>query len=263
MKRKYKIIKFKIYFIKITKGGKMTKGETIIIGSGQLAKSFENFSNKKVLIFASGVSNSHCINPNEFKREKNLLVQMLNQHQDKKFVYFSSCALSALDYPKSDYYKHKKEMEDIIKENSDLYYIFRIPQLFGKLKDHKTLVNYLYKSIKNNEKFKVFSEAYRYVIEIYDVKLLVEEFLRYEESCTTIDIANPYNYSVMELVNVIEKVVGQKANYELVTKYDGYTLDFTNLTNFMQNYKLDLGFGEEYFRNKIVNCIDTNIVKEK
>lgn len=105
----------------------------MIIGSGQLAKVFAKSQIKDdVCIFASGVSNSSCTDEKQFEREKNLLVDTLKKNSDKKFVYFSSCALSAIEYPKNDYYKHKVNMEDIIKEHSNNYYIFRVPQLFWR-----------------------------------------------------------------------------------------------------------------------------------
>ena len=145
----------------------------MIIGSGQLAKTFEDSTLSNTVIFASGVSNSNITDIKQFEREKCLLVNTLEKNKDKKFVYFSSCALSAPKYPKNAYYEHKRQMEELIKEYSTNYYIFRIPQLFGALKHHKTLINFLYEAIINEEFFKVYNQAYRYVIEIDDVRKLV------------------------------------------------------------------------------------------
>lgn len=91
----------------------------------------------------------------------------------------SSCALSAIEYPKNDYYKHKANMEDIIKEHSNNYYIFRVPQLFGDFILHKTLINFIYKAIVHEHKFNVYNESYRYVIEINDVRKLVEKLFEF------------------------------------------------------------------------------------
>ncbi len=207
----------------------------MVIGNGQLAKIFINSSMNldNVCIFASGVSNSSCVDINQFEREKNLLINTLKNIDDKKFVYFSSCALSASEYPKNEYYKHKKNMEDIIKEYSNNYYIFRIPQLFGDLILHKTLINFIYKSIEHNHKFMVYDEAYRYVIEINDVKKIVEAYLEYSNSCITVDIANNHRYKVLDIVNIFEKLLSKKANYELVQKKDSYTLNLSEIQNFI------------------------------
>lgn len=223
-----------------------------IIGTGQLAKIFQNsdIDLNNVCIFASGVSNSSCVDIYQFQREKELLVETLKNNSDKKFVYFSSCALSASEYPKNDYYKHKANMEDIIKKYSDKYYIFRIPQLFGDLILHKTLINFIYKSIEHNHKFNIYDEAYRYVIEINDVQRLVESYLD-NDGCMTVDLSNPYRYKVLDIVYIFEKLLNKKAHYEVVQKEDKYTLDLTSLENFVKEKKIDIDFGEEYLIKKL------------
>ncbi|MBE3607086.1 NAD(P)-dependent oxidoreductase [Campylobacter sp. RM13119] len=223
----------------------------MIIGNGQLAKAFQKSKLKdNVCIFASGVSNSSCVDEEQFERERKLLMDTLKSIGNKKFVYFSSCALSAPEYPKNDYYKHKENMENTIKQYSKNYYIFRIPQLFGDLILHNTLINFIYKVIGHDHKFNVYDESYRYVIEINDVRKLVENYLD-TPSCITVDLANPYRYKVLDIVKIFEKLFGKKANYELVQKEDQYTLDLTSLEKFVKNKKIDIEFGEEYLVNKL------------
>ncbi len=224
----------------------------MIIGNGQLAKCFlEKQLKHDTCIFASGVSNSSCTDEKQFEREKNLLIGTLENSSDKKFVYFSSCALSAPEYPKNDYYKHKANMEDIIKEYSNNYYIFRIPQLFGDLILHKTLINFIYKSIEHNHKFNIYDEAYRYVIEINDVIKIVESYLTHHDSCMTVDIANTYRYKVLDIVQIFEKILNKKANYEVIQKKDKYILDLTSLEKFIKEKRIDIDFGEEYLIKKL------------
>ncbi len=225
----------------------------MIIGSGQLAKAFQKSKLKDdTCIFASGVSNSSCTDERQFEREKNLLIDTLKNNSDKKFVYFSSCALSAIEYPKNDYYKHKANMEDIIKEHSKKYYIFRVPQLFGDFIDnHKTLINFIYTSIEYNQKFNIYDEAYRYVIEINDVIKIVESYLTHHDSCMTVDIANTYRYKVLDIVQIFEKILNKKANYEVIQKKDKYTLDSRNMIDFINRNKLNFKFGKDYLNNQI------------
>lgn len=223
-----------------------------VIGNGQLAKIFKE---KQIVanscIFASGVSNSACIDEKQFKREETLLIDTLENCKDKKFVYFSSCALSALEYPKNAYYIHKEKMENIIKEYSKNYYIFRIPQLFGDLILHKTLINFIYKSIVHNHRFNVYDEAYRYVIEINDVYMLVNEYLTHSKSCITVDLANPYRYKVLDIVETFEKLLDKKANYEILQKEDKYILDLSSLEHFIKDKGINIDFGEEYLMHKL------------
>ncbi len=225
----------------------------MIIGNGQLAKAFQKSKLKDdTCIFASGVSNSSCTDKNQFEREKNLLIDTLKNNSDKKFVYFSSCALSAIEYPKNDYYKHKANMEDIIKEHSKKYYIFRVPQLFGDFIDnHKTLINFIYTSIEYNQKFNIYDEAYRYVIEINDVIKIVESYLTHHDSCMTVDIANTYRYKVLDIVQIFEKILNKKANYEIIQKEDKYILDLTSLENFIKKKEIEIDFGRDYLLKKL------------
>jgi len=222
-----------------------------VIGNGQLAKAFHNFLDNNVVILASGVSNSNCTDKQQFEREKNLLVDTLNKNKDTKFVYFSSCALSADEYPQNDYYRHKESMENIIKKYSNNYYIFRLPQLFGDLILHKTLINFIYKSIEHNHKFNVYDEAYRYVIEINDVRKIVETYLKHHDSCMTIDIANTYRYKVLDIVETFENLLNKKADYEIVKKEDKYILDLFHNNTFIKEHNLNILFGKNYLKHHL------------
>lgn len=223
----------------------------MIIGSGQLAQIFQGLYLENTIIFASGVSNSNCMDIKEFKREEILLIETLKKNQDKKFVYFSSCALSAVDYKKNDYYVHKANMEAIVKRYSNSYYIFRIPQLFGDLMKHPTLINFLYNSIQNETEFQVYSDAYRYVIDINDLKLLVEIYVKQDNANIVIDVANPYKYKVTEIVSIFEELLDKKAKYEIINKKDDYILDLSSLKLFLEQYNLNLHFGEQYLYKKL------------
>lgn len=229
------------------------KGIFMIIGNGQLAKTFKEdrcfFDN--VVIFASGVTNSDCRDDREFSREKELLEKTLIENNDKRFVYFSSCALSAEDYEKNEYYQHKQHMEDIIRANSKNYLIFRIPQLFGNLIRHKTIINFFYKSIQQQQQFNIFDEAYRYVIEIKDVKKLVKAYLEFSNQCNIVDLANPYRYKVFDIVKILEQLLEKKAVYQILEKEDKYRLDFSQMKDFIKAHSIHMAFGPDYLFNKL------------
>lgn len=225
----------------------------MVVGGGQLAKAFSSYKNNTdVVIFASGVSNSNCTGILEFKREESLLVNTLKENENKIFVYFSSCALSAEEYPKNAYYDHKAEMERVIQKHSNNYLIFRVPQLFGKLIPHGTLINFIYGTVKNEIRFEIYDNAYRYVIEINDVVKLVTTYIQYSANrCSIIDIANTYRYSISDIVNVFEKLLNKKANVKLVHKEDQYTLDLTYVQSFIVTNNIDIHFGKDYLEQKL------------
>ncbi len=229
----------------------------MIIGNGQLAQTFKNTQSDmdNVVIFASGVSNSKCIDGKEFYREKKLLIKTLEENQAKKFVYFSSSAISAKDYPKNAYYQHKKKMEDIIKKKSCNYYIFRVPQLFGELKTHKTIINFLYESVRDEKEFKVYDNAYRYVIEINDLYKIVKNFIEFSDANIIVDIANPYRYNVLNIVNIFETLLSKKARYKIIAKDDQYLLNLNLLEDFIKEHQLDMNFGKDYLVEKLKRYI--------
>lgn len=223
----------------------------MIIGNGQLAQAFSEKDSTHVIIFASGVPNSNCTNEEQFDRERNLLLSTLETNGDKKFVYFSSCALSSEEYPKNRYYQHKAQMEELIKSHSNSYYIFRIPQLFGKLKEHNTIINFFYNKIIHNEEFVVYDKAYRYVIEINDVVTLVMKYLEVFSANITVDLANTYRYSVIEIIQTLERLTNQKASYDLVEKIDAYELNLSELEAFVRAEKLSIPFSECYLEERL------------
>lgn len=230
----------------------------MIIGRGQIAQSFANCQLNNCIIFASGVSDSTCQDKNHFLREKALILDTLQNNANKTFVYFSSCALSDQSYPKNAYYKHKANMENLIKGSGNPYYIFRLPQVFGRLDERPTLINFIYHKIKNQEEFSLFDNAYRYVIDVKDLKIIVETAFKYQKKNTIIDIANPYKYKVIEIVALIEKLCGIQANYQLIEKTDEYTLDLAVIKNLILQNNLSLDFGENYLELRLMNYIEHN-----
>lgn len=236
----------------------------MIVGSGQLAKAFRGSDNlSEFIVFASGVANSSCVDKNEFEREKSMLIKCLDELDNRKIIYFSSCALSASDYPLSPYYEHKKKMEELIKSYTDQHYIFRVPQLFGKIKKHPTLLNFLYFAIKEQKEIKVYNGAYRYVIELSDLKKIVLRYIATNNPGIVLDVANNYRYSVLDIVHVLEKAIGQTAIYKLLNSDDGYFLDLEPLKDFMSQNGWESWFGKDYLNKKIHRHIqDLDVSKE-
>jgi len=222
----------------------------MVVGSGQIANIFNKAVFDDTVIFASGVSNSNCTDIREFQREKNLLNLYIKKFPEKKIVYFSSCALSAEEYEKNIYYQHKENMEDFIFSHSKEYIIFRVPQLFGSLMQHSTLINFLYSKLIKEEKFTVYTKAYRYVIFIDDLFTLSMYFIQKHKNLI-IDIANPYKYSIYEIISAIEKITKKKAIYQIVEKEDQYDLDVSQLNMYLRQDNINVDFGKDYLYKKL------------
>tara|TARA_R110000868_G_scaffold121330_1_gene321813 strand:+ start:274 stop:798 length:525 start_codon:yes stop_codon:yes gene_type:complete len=112
-----------------------------IIGNGDIATALKYTDNvvidrEDVIFFASGVSNSSEIKPEPYQRELTLL---MSQPKDKHLVYFSSLSIY---YSKTEYARHKRIMENTIRNHWNSYTIVRIGNIdWGK--NPNTLINYL------------------------------------------------------------------------------------------------------------------------
>jgi UDP-2-acetamido-2,6-beta-L-arabino-hexul-4-ose reductase len=224
----------------------------MVIGSGQLASSFCSLAHsKEVIIFASGVSNSNTNDHALFLRERELLLETLLRYKGCVIVYFSSCALSAKGYYLNAYYQHKRAMESLILSHSQHYYIFRLPQLFGDLKEHSTLINFFYYAIKDQQHFTLYSDAYRYVIDIDDTVYLVKKYLLHHSPKLVVDLANSHKYRVKEIVEILESLLDKRGDYDEVSYSDDYHLNLEPLHHFMNRLGVNLGFGVSYLEERL------------
>ena len=126
----------------------------MILGSGDIASAIKD--NKKLLFFASGVSNSKETRESEYEREENLL---LEQNPNKHIVYFSSLCVF---YSHTRYAQHKNMMESIIKDTFKHYTIMRLGNItWGN--NPNTIINYFRNEKKNKRAIEIRDE-YRYII---------------------------------------------------------------------------------------------------
>lgn len=136
----------------------------MIIGNGDIASVLTDIPDR--LYFVSGVSSGTETRESEFKRETDLL---LEQDKSKHIVYCSSLCVFYSDTP---YAKHKRNMEKLIRDNFKHYAILRLGNItWGK--NPKTLLNFIFNKIKNNQPFEI-KDAYRYLVDKEDFLHWVE-----------------------------------------------------------------------------------------
>ncbi len=232
----------------------------MIIGSGLIAKSLKKSlcDNDDILIFASGVSNSSETAHISFDRERLLLEESLEVSNKNQmlFIYFSSCALIDSQHLEIPYYEHKYEMEQLIKKQAENFIIFRLPQLIGKNENKHTLINYLVDKIKIEDSFQLWQGSTRYLIEVNDLKIILESLV-FDKSLwnNTIDIANPYRYTVEEIVMIIASFINKQAHYVLSDKKDSYMLNLDRFLNLCEKKSIDIDFGKNYLYQKLEEII--------
>ena len=221
----------------------------MVVGTGLLAKAFLEYENDdNIIVFASGVSNSKEISREEFDREKLLLNDYLEKYgKNKHFIYFSTCSVYDTYFERSSYTKHKINMEKIIIEKAFSYNIFRLPQVLGN-NNKNQLIGFFYESIKIEKTFQLF-DIERNIIDIKDVFILVDKILKENIfKNQIINIANPKNIKVLDLVNILENIIDKKAKYNIVKKSGEFIIDIKNIESMI----LDLGiFERNYLQNRI------------
>ena len=127
----------------------------MIVGNGDIASVLPD-KNKK-LFFASGVSNSLEKRESEYTREKNLL---LKQPRKAHIVYFSSLAVL---YGNNRYVQHKREMEELIKQEFPRYTIMRLGNITWGTNPY-TVINFFRLQLKKDKPIKI-QDTYRYIID--------------------------------------------------------------------------------------------------
>jgi nucleoside-diphosphate-sugar epimerase len=222
----------------------------VIIGRGLLARAFEPYfgNDPRVVIFASGVSNSLETRSSEFAREHSLLHGHLADDA-KRIVYFSSCGVTALDNDLTPYMRHKQSMESLVRSRSGGL-VLRLPQVVGRTGNTHTLTNFLRDRILSGQHFTVWAYAERNLVDVADVAALGATLAK-ETSMdpSTIAIAAERSLLTPEIVKIFERVLGKTANYSIVERGTSMAIDTTRVKEVSS--RLSIHLGEGYVENVI------------
>ena len=225
----------------------------MVIGNGLISKSFKEYfdEDNSILIFASGVSNSQETDSNNFLREKKLLTETIEKNLDKQIIYFSTILI---DFKSNPYYTHKKEMEILIKNLSNNYLIFRVPQLIGELGNDNNLINYLVSKIRDNKEFNIYKNSKRSIIDIKDVVNLVKYCIG-KIKCETLYINGIEIISIVDLVDKIAYILNNKVSIKIINNIEDnnwVTLRSDIFNDYINTLKIDNnGYTEKILRKYI------------
>jgi nucleoside-diphosphate-sugar epimerase len=224
----------------------------MLIGSGLIAQAFapEFLHRDDMCIYAAGVSNSGCINVREFARERERLENALAQAgPEVTFVYFGTCSVADPDARNTPYVQHKLAMEQLVAAHPH-YLILRLSQVAGRTPNPHTLLNFLYARISRSEAFCLWRKARRNIIDINDVASISRQlFADTSMRNYTLNIANPTNYSITDIVHAMENNVGKRAVYEVVDRGSEYSIDIGKIRPILD--KGIVGFDDNYLERVI------------
>ena len=190
-------------------------------GSGFIAKNLKRIKLrklKKVVIYAAGISNSKSKDKKKFLRERKKIQTFLNNHnKEHLFIYISTISVLDNYLKKDNYTRNKIIIENLIKKSLNNFLILRLPQIVGKSSNPHTIINFIYKKVLLEQRFKVWSNVKRNLIDIDDlikiVKLIISTKL---QPGNVINILNPNSIYVKKIVNIMGDIVKKNPKYILL-----------------------------------------------
>ena len=223
----------------------------MVIGNGMVATRFESYqTNPEFVIFGSGVSNSKNTDAADYDRETDLLKKIINTHQEKTIVYFSTCSIYDPGQKDNLYCVHKLKTEAYIQKKANRYYIFRVSNLVGQSANQHTIPNFFYYHMKNKTQFDLWVNSTRNLIDTDDMFTIVDHILHEKlYSNQIINVANPESYEVKEIIIALESILNQKVDYLPIMKGTRYQIDITLIMPVIG--KLKINFGKNYLTGLI------------
>ncbi len=206
----------------------------MIVGRGLLASLFLENDRDDTIFFASGVSNSLENRPDEFLREENLIRKTLSENPEKIFIYFSTCSIYDSSKTGSDYVLHKLKMEQLIKISCEKYLILRVSNAVGAGGNPNLLMNYLVRSIKNNETINVHTKATRNLIDADDIKNITYNLIEAQSFNKIVNVAYLYNYAIIEILEIIERFYKTQLDLNLVKSGSGYNINIPDIEDYFR-----------------------------
>jgi serotype b-specific antigen synthesis gene cluster len=210
----------------------------MIVGNGLIASLFTECDQENIIFFASGVSNSLETKKEEFLREENLIKKTIAENPNKIFIYFSTCSIYDSSKAESQYVLHKLKMEQIIIQLCPQYLILRLSNAVGNGGNPNLLMNYLVRSVKNNEIINVHTKATRNLIDVEDIKNITNQLIDKQYFNKIINIAYPENYTIIEILEIMEKFYQTKLYLNLVKSGSGYGIDTHDVESYFIQHAL-------------------------
>lgn len=210
----------------------------MIIGNGLIASLFANNDKENCIFFASGVSNSLETSDEAFLREEDLIKSTITKAPDKIFIYFSTCSIYDSSKTESQYVLHKLKMEQLIKSSCEKFLILRVSNAVGNGGNPNLLMNYLIRSVNNNETINVHTKATRNLIDAEDIRNITFQLIERHERNKIINVAYIQNYAIIEILEIIERFYNKKIKLNLIKDGSGYDINVPDVEEYFKKNRL-------------------------
>lgn len=134
--------------------------------------------------------------------------------------------------------------------------IIRLPEVIGKNKNKKTLINFIYSKLISNKKFRIFKNTKRNLLDIDDIINISLQIFKKKLKNQSINIANPDFISPIDVVKIFENIIKKKANYSFVVKRKKFwNINISKIKKIIPNYE------KKFNKNYISNSIRKNYIR--
>jgi len=224
----------------------------MIVGSGLIARAFSRHASQMgdSCIYAAGVSNSGCTDASEFARDEDRLrAAMATLAPSTQLLYFSTCSVGDPSLAGSQYVVHKRKLEEIVRARSP-HLVIRLPQVAGVTPNPHTLLNHLYARISRSERFDLWRNARRNIIDVEDAASIIAYLVAREKAVDeTIDVACPHSAAMHDIVKALEAVTERRAIYREVDRGAAYEIDTARIARAVQG--AGVRFGADYLARTV------------
>jgi len=208
----------------------------MIVGTGLIANAFSKgaFDHTNFIIFASGVSNSREERIEEYEKELNLLTNTLNDNQDKKLIYFSSCNITSADT--SVYLQRKELIENYIKQSKSNHLILRLPNVVGHSTNRFQLLNYFYFTLLEQKDLTVKVNYIRHLLDVDDLPKIVELLTTLQIEASILNVAFDNGIKVKNIIEILELAVGLRfKNVKEDSSENDYLIDNNTFLQYVKD----------------------------
>ena len=106
-------------------------------------------------------------------------------------------------------------------------------------------MNFFANHILSGDFFSLWKNASRNIIDLGDAVTLCDYLIKNKIFRNeVVNVANPVNYPVLQIIGVMEEMLGKKGNYELIEKGYNLEIDTSPIQPFLTELKIP--FDEEY-----------------
>lgn len=218
------------------------------------------------VVLAAGVSSTSCQRDAEFQREAELLYQTARDCRSRgdRLVFFSSAAEHMYAdcpgrengpvWPRSPYGRHKLAMEHALALSGADYLILRLAYVVGANQRPHALLPGLIQQIRSGT-VDVYRGAYRDLIAVDDLVLILDALLAKGISRTVVNVASGHPVSSARIVSYLQRRLSRTAVWRCVDRPTRYRVDTARLGDLVPAVA-ELGFDASYYRRVVARYVD-------